>query len=56
MRRPRGFHFRMPLDQVRRLPAQLKTYIAVETEAVARSLETCFKTGSGMPFAKKRFW
>ncbi|MER9327707.1 GIY-YIG nuclease family protein [Mesorhizobium sp. M0488] len=38
------------------LPAALKTYIAVETEANARQLERYFKTGSGKAFANKRFW
>ncbi|MDF3216614.1 excinuclease ABC subunit C [Mesorhizobium sp. M7A.F.Ca.CA.001.09.2.1] len=38
------------------LPAALKTYIAVETEANARQLERYFKSGSGKAFASKRFW
>jgi len=38
------------------LPAKLKCYIGVETEAIARSLERYFKSGSGKAFAKKRFW
>ena len=37
------------------LPASLKSYIAVETEALARSLERYFKSGSGKAVAKKRF-
>jgi len=37
------------------LPLVLKSYIAVETEAVARSLERYFKSGSGKAFANKRF-
>lgn len=37
------------------LPAVLKSYIAVETEAHARQLEVYFKSGSGKAFAKKRF-
>jgi putative endonuclease len=36
------------------LPASLKSYIAVETEPVARSLERYFKSGSGKALAKKR--
>lgn len=36
------------------LPAQLKSYIAVETEAHARELETYFKSGSGKAIALKR--
>ena len=38
------------------LPATLLTYIAVQSEQVARSLETYFKSGSGKAFASKRFW
>jgi predicted GIY-YIG superfamily endonuclease len=38
------------------LPASLKSYIAVETEAIARSLERYFKSGSGKAVAKKRFF
>jgi predicted GIY-YIG superfamily endonuclease len=38
------------------LPAKLKSYIAVETEQIARSLERYFKSGSGKAFAGKRFW
>ena len=38
------------------LPAALKTYIAVETEANARQLERYFNTGSGKAFASKRFF
>lgn len=37
------------------LPAQLKSYIAVETEDHARELETYFKSGSGKAIALKRF-
>jgi len=36
------------------LPAKLKCYIGVETEARARQLERYFKSGSGKAFAKKR--
>ena len=38
------------------LPVALKSYVAVETEVVARSLERYFKSGSGKAFANKRFW
>ncbi|MGO9601860.1 MAG: GIY-YIG nuclease family protein [Candidatus Binataceae bacterium] len=38
------------------LPLTLKTYVAVETEVLARSLERYFKSGSGKAFANKRFW
>ena len=34
----------------------LKSYVAVETETLVRSLETYFKSGSGKAAAKKRFW
>jgi predicted GIY-YIG superfamily endonuclease len=37
------------------LPAKLKSYIAVESEETARSLERYFKSGSGKAFAYKRF-
>ena len=37
------------------LPLQLKSYIAVETETKARSLEKYFKSGSGKALAIKRF-
>lgn len=37
------------------LPAILRSYVAVETEAGARGLERYFKSGSGKAFAKKRF-
>jgi predicted GIY-YIG superfamily endonuclease len=40
----------------RHLPVRLLTYIAVRTEANARSLERYFKSGSGKAFARKRFW
>jgi putative endonuclease len=39
----------------RYLPAKLKSYVAVETEAIARSLEIYFKSGSGKAVALKRF-
>ena len=38
------------------LPVTLKSYVAVETEAVARSLERYFKSGSGKAVAKKRLF
>jgi predicted GIY-YIG superfamily endonuclease len=38
------------------LPAKLKSYVAVETEAKARELEKYFKSGSGKAVAMKRFW
>ena len=38
------------------LPAVLKAYIGVETEANARQLERYFKTASGKAFASKRFF
>ena len=37
-------------------PVKLQSYIAVETEQIARKLEQYFKSGSGKAFAKKRFW
>ena len=37
------------------LPLVLKSYVAVETELVARALERYFKSGSGKAFAYKRF-
>ena len=36
------------------LPAQLKSYVAVETEDHARELESYFKSGSGKAVAVKR--
>ena len=38
------------------LPATMKSYVAVETEKIARDLEKYFKSGSGKAFANKRFW
>ena len=38
------------------LPVSLKSYVAVETEAIARELERYFKSGSGKALAKKRWW
>ena len=37
------------------LPAKLKSYVAVESEEIARQLERYFKSGSGKAFANKRF-
>ncbi|MGN6488019.1 MAG: GIY-YIG nuclease family protein [Devosia sp.] len=36
------------------LPAQLRSYVAVEEEAHARQLEVYFKSGSGKAIAMKR--
>jgi putative endonuclease len=38
------------------LPVELKSYVAVKTETLARELERYFKSGSGKAFANKRFW
>ena len=38
------------------LPTILKSYVAVETETLARELERYFKSGSGKAIANKRFW
>ena len=38
------------------LPIALKSYIAVETQTLARALERYFKSGSGKAVAKKRFF
>lgn len=38
------------------LPLRLKSYIAVETETIARELEHYFKSSSGKAIAIKRFW
>ena len=40
----------------RHLPASLTSYVAVQDERTARSLERYFKSGSGKAFAYKRFW
>jgi predicted GIY-YIG superfamily endonuclease len=37
------------------LPVALKSYVAVETETLARALERYFKSGSGKAVPKKRF-
>ena len=37
-------------------PMKLKSYVAVETEDIARELEKYFKSGSGKAVATKRFW
>jgi predicted GIY-YIG superfamily endonuclease len=44
------------LSTKRNLPVKLKSYVAVETEVLARELERYFKSGSGKAFANKRFW
>jgi predicted GIY-YIG superfamily endonuclease len=44
------------LSTKRNLPVKLKSYVAVESEALARELERYFKSGSGKAFANKRFW
>jgi putative endonuclease len=36
-------------------PVKLKSYVAVETELLARQLERYFKSGSGKAVALKRF-
>jgi putative endonuclease len=38
------------------LPVKLRTYVAVETEMIARRLERYFKSGSGKAVAIKRFF
>jgi putative endonuclease len=38
------------------VPMQLKSYVAVETETIARELEKYFKSGSGKAVALKRFF
>lgn len=38
------------------IPVKLKSYVAVETETIARELEQYFKSGSGKAVANKRFW
>ena len=37
-------------------PVALKSYVAVQSDDVARQLERYFKPGSGKAFAKKRLW
>jgi predicted GIY-YIG superfamily endonuclease len=37
------------------LPMALRSYVAVDTEFAARTLERYFKSGSGKAFAYKRF-
>jgi len=37
------------------VPVKLKSYVAVETEMIARELEKYFKSGSGKAVALKRF-
>ncbi len=43
------------VSTARHLPVVRRSYVAVETEPAARSLERYFKSGSGKAFAKKRF-
>jgi predicted GIY-YIG superfamily endonuclease len=51
-----GAHNRGRVDSTKsNLPATLRAYVGVETEAIARSLERYFKSGSGKAVAKKRF-
>jgi predicted GIY-YIG superfamily endonuclease len=38
------------------LPIALKSYVAVETETIARNLERYFKSASGKALAKERLW
>ena len=38
------------------LPAELISYVAVQSEETARKLEQYFKSGSGKAFANKRLW
>ena len=55
MRRRCGEHAAGLVDATRpRRPLKLVSYIAVETEEQARSLERFLKTGSGFAFIKKR--
>ena len=37
------------------IPAKLISYVAVQSESIARELERYFKSGSGKAFANKRF-
>ncbi|HWE99263.1 MAG TPA: GIY-YIG nuclease family protein [Caulobacteraceae bacterium] len=57
LRRRVGTHRRGQVVSTRALlPLVLKSYVAVESEVVARRLEQYFKTGSGKAVARKRFW
>ena len=48
---------RQVISTKQNLPVKLRSYVAVESEALARrELERYFKSGSGKAFAKKRFW
>ncbi len=38
------------------LPIELKSYVAVRTEQIARQLEQYFKSGSGKALANKHLW
>lgn len=56
LRRRLESHQKMRVPSTRTFgPVILRTYVAVEKEAQARTLETYFKSGSGKAFAKKRF-
>ncbi len=57
LRRRMASHERGQVNSTKaKLPAVLKSYVAVPTEKNARSLERYFKSGSGKAFAQKRFW
>ena len=57
LKRPKKSHDNGEVNSTRaHLPVILKSYIAVETETVARELEKYFKSGSGKAIAVKRFW
>ncbi len=55
-RRLSSHQTRQVLSTKQNLPARPKSYVAVETGALARELERYFKSGSGKAFANKRFW
>ena len=54
-RRVKSHNDRQVVSTKSLLPATLRSYVAVETEAVARTLERYFKSGSGKAVARKRF-
>jgi len=56
LKRPAGSHRPGEIIARGHLPFVLKSYIAVETEAVARELEQDFKSGSGKALANRRLW
>lgn len=57
LRRRVGSHEGGQVTSTRGLrPVALKSYVAVEDEHQARSLERYFKSGSGKAFANKRLW